>query len=109
MNLSFVLCIHYFTFDVVCVNSNSKWNRKVSLKIQYGYHPVSHSEANITFSPHVLNIFAPKKYENLPQTFLFFFCLIVHPKNLLDQSFFILVKYGTCWHASEIRCLCLMK
>ena len=63
MYLSFVLCIHYFAFDVVCVNSNSKWNRKVSLKIQYGYHPVSHSEAKKKkhFVPYVFSIFALKK------------------------------------------------
>ena len=81
MYLSFVLCIHYFAFDVVCVNSNSKWNRKVSLKIQYGYHPVSHSEAkkNILF-PMYLAFLLLKKYEDLPESFYSFFVLLCIPE-----------------------------
>ena len=77
MYLSFVLCIHYFAFDVVCVNSNSKWNRKVSLKIQYGYHPVSHSEAKKNIlSPMYLAFLLLKKYEDLLESLYSFFVLL---------------------------------
>ena len=88
MYLSFVLCIHYFAFDVVCVNSNSKWNRKVSLKIQYGYHPVSHSEAKKNIlSPMYLAFLLLKNMKICQKVFILFLSYCADQKSF--EPFFL--------------------